>query len=101
MRRREWGNDIVPDYILQQQQKRLAQEAAVRAAEVERHNAAISFDFLKRHKARVAITVDGVTFETTGDDLDAVVTQARARLQEQKQAADAAKAAHRSISWGT
>jgi hypothetical protein len=101
MRRREWGNDIVPDYILQQQQKRLEQEAKVRAAELERYNAAVSFDFLKRHKARVAITVDGVTFETTGDDLDAVIMQARSAIDARRQADDEARRASRSLTWGT
>jgi hypothetical protein len=101
MSRREWGNDIVPEYILQQQQKRLAEAAKVRAAETERFNAASNFDFLKFHKARVVITVGGVSFESTGDDLDDVITQARLRSYELKQAEADAAAKQRALSWGT
>jgi hypothetical protein len=99
--RREWGNDVVPDYILQQQQKRHAEAAKVRAAEIERDNAAGSYDFLKLYKARVAITIGGVTFEAIGDDVDDLVTQARLRLFELRQAEADATSRSRSLSFGT
>ena len=101
MRRREWGNDIVPDYVLRMQQKRLADEAKVRAYEVARDNAAAYFRFLNDHGAHVSIEVAGVTFEATGRELLGTMEQVFSHVAAIKRAQDAERQAHTSISWGT
>ena len=98
---REYGQPEEPHLIRMLREKREAAAHAQRVRETELHNAAGAYDFLKFHKARVAITVGGVTFESTGDDLDDVITQARLRLYELKQADDEARRASRSLTFGT
>jgi hypothetical protein len=90
-----------PHLIRTLREKREAAERVKRDYERARDNAAWSYDFLKLHKARVVITVGGVSFESSGDDLDDVITQARLRLYELKQAEADAAAKQRALSWGT
>ncbi len=101
MSRREYGMPDEPHLIRTLREKREAAERAKRDYERGRDNAAWSYDFLKLHKARVVITVGGVSFESSGDDLDDVITQARLRLYELKQAEADAAAKQRALSWGT
>ncbi len=98
---REYGRPYESTAATVLRERREAAEREQRARETERNNAAAHYDFLKLHKARVSITVGGVVFETTGDDLDDVITQARRRLFELKQADDEARRASRSLTWGT
>jgi F0F1-type ATP synthase epsilon subunit len=99
--RREIGIPEEPEWLTLHRERLRADAHAKREREVAQHNAAVSYDFLKRHHARVAITVDGVTFETDGDDLDAVIAQANARLREKQQADDEARRVARSLTFGT
>ena len=101
MTRHKYGNDVIPDHVLRMQQKRIEQEAKVRAYEVERDNAATYFRFLNDHGARVSIEVAGVTFEATGRDLLGMMEQVFSHLAAIKRTQDAADAANRSLAWGT
>ena len=101
MSRREWGNDIVPDYVLRMQQKRIAQEAKVRAYEVERDNAAAYFRFLNDHGATVSVEVAGVTFEATGRELLGMMEQVFSHVAAVKRAQDAERMQFTSLSKGT
>ena len=101
MRRREYGNDVVPDYVLQQQQKRLAQEAKLRAYEVERDNAAAYFRFLNDHGAHVSIEVAGVTFDATGRELLGMMEQVFSHVAAVKRAQDAERSQRNSLTYGT
>ena len=101
MRRREWGNDIVPDYVLQQQQKRLAEEAKVRAYEVERDCAAAYFRFLNDHGAKVSIEVAGVTFEAAGREVLGMMEQVFSHVAAVKRAQDDERSQRASTTWGT
>ena len=98
---REYGRPYESTAATVLRERREAAEREQRARERVIQNAAAGYDFLKLHKARVAITVGGVTFESTGDDLDDVITQARLRLYELKQADDEARRAARSLTFGT
>jgi hypothetical protein len=101
MGRREWGNDIVPDYILQQQQKRIAAEAKVRAYEVQRDNAAAYFRFLNDHGGKVSVEVAGVTFEAAGRDILSMMEQVFSHVGAIKRADDAERQQFTSLSKGT
>lgn len=101
MGRREYGNDVIPDYVLRQQQKRIEQEAKLRAYEVERDNAAAYFRFLNDHGAKVSVEAAGVTFDATGRDLLSMMEQVFSHIAAIKRTQDAADAAHRSLAWGT
>ena len=98
---REYGLPYEPEWMRVKREHREAAEHKQRERETAQHNAAVRYDFLKEHHARVSITVDGVTFETTGDDLDAVIGKANARLREQKEADAEAYRASRSFTFGT
>lgn len=98
---REYGRPYESTAATVLRERREVAEREQLARERMLQNAAAGYDFLKFHKARVAITVGGVTFESTGDDLDDVITQARLRLFELKQADDDARRAARSLTYGT
>jgi hypothetical protein len=98
---REYGIPYEPEWMKLNRERVQAEAHAKRVRETEQNNKAVFYDFLKHHHARVAITVDGVTFETTGDDLDAVIAKANARLREKTQADDEARRASRTLTFGT
>jgi len=99
--RREYGTPFETEWMTANRERVQAEAHAHRVREIEQSNKAVFYDFLKHHGARVSITVDGVTFEATGDELDAVIAQANARLRERKQADDEARRASRSLTFGT
>jgi hypothetical protein len=99
--RRQYGNDVIPDYILQQQQKRLAAEAKERAYEVARDNAAAYFRFLNDHGATVSVEVAGVTFEAAGRDILSMMEQVFSHVGAIKRAQDAERQQFTSLSKGT
>ncbi len=101
MPRREYGNDVVPDYVLRQQQKRLADEAKLRAYEVARDNAAAYFRFLNDHGATVSVEVAGVTFEANGREILGMMEQVFAHVGAVKRAQDADRLQFTSLSRGT
>ena len=98
---REYGLPYEPEWMRLNRENREAAAHEQRVREVAQQSAVAHYDFLKQHGARVVITVGGVTFESTGDDLEDVITQARLRLYELKQADDGAHRASRSLTWGT
>lgn len=98
---REYGLPYEPEWARLNRERREAAAHEQRVREAAQQSAAAHYDFLKHHSARVTITVGGVTFESTGHDLDDVITQARLRLYELKQADDEARRASRSLTFGT
>ena len=98
---RDYGLPYEPEWMRVNRERIEAAVHEQRVREIAQQSAAAHYDFLKQHGARVTITVGGLTLESTGHDLDDVITQARLRLYELKQADDEARRASRSLTWGT